>query len=168
MTSRTLFRADDQIIRKRTACIFRLELSYRSSSIHIQVLKWSRWKYIEAGWAGKRFNVFHFLLSKDNSFQFLIVLTLKVRPPSVFFFKRRQWKFKFARRVDRLWNSKFVFNIEFTQSGVVPFSLLKAIEHLFIHASIKKWNPVKFIKHSWCACCSFGVQYNACSSLLHP
>ena len=60
----------------------------------------------------KDLTFFTFFTSMDSSFQFLIVCTLKVRPPSGFFLKTGQWKFKFAKRVDRLWISEFVFNIE--------------------------------------------------------
>ena len=60
----------------------------------------------------KDFTFFTIFTSMNSSFQFLIVRTLKVRPPSVFFLKTGQWKFKFAKRVDRLWIAEFVFNIE--------------------------------------------------------
>ena len=60
----------------------------------------------------KDLTFFTFFVSIDSLFQFLMVHTLKVWPPSVFFLKTGQWKFKFAKRVDRLWISEFVFNIE--------------------------------------------------------
>ena len=44
----------------------------------------------------KDFTFFSFFTSMDSSFQFLIVRTLKVRPP-VFILKTGQWKFKFAK-----------------------------------------------------------------------
>ena len=40
----------------------------------------------------KDLTFFTFFTSKDSSFQFLIVLMLKVRPPSVFFLKNRTMK----------------------------------------------------------------------------
>ena len=52
----------------------------------------------------KDFTFSTFFTSMNSSFQFLMVCTPKVRPPSVFFLKTGQWKFKFAKRVDRVLN----------------------------------------------------------------
>ena len=47
--------------------------------------------------------------------------------------------------MDMLWIWEVVFNIELMQSGVLPSSLLSALEHLLIYATITI--GIQFIKH---------------------
>ena len=54
----------------------------------------------------KDLTVLLFFTSAESSFQSLIVLTLKVGPPSVFFLTMEHWKLKLEKRVDPL--SSFV------------------------------------------------------------